>query len=85
MPNIRPSSDLRNNYNQISLMCHESDDAVYITKNGCGDLAVMSIEAYERLIEKLNIYKKIEKGFKEIEKGQYKNADEILEQIESGF
>ena len=57
MPNIRPSSDLRNNYNEISLMCHEADDAIYITKNGTGDLAIMSIEAYEALTEKLDLYK----------------------------
>ena len=83
MPNIRPSSDLRNNYNEISLMCHEADDAIYITKNGTGDLAVMSIEAYEALTEKLDLYRKIEKGFKEIKNGKYRNAKEILKELES--
>ena len=52
MPMIRPSSDLRNNYNEISKICHETKDAVYITKNGTGDLAVMSIELYEDMMEK---------------------------------
>lgn len=83
MPNIRPSSDLRNNYNEISLMCHEADDAVYITKNGSGDLAVMSIEAYEALTEKVKLYKKIEKGFKEIDDGKYKDAKQVLKELES--
>lgn len=83
MPNIRPSSDLRNNYNEISLMCHEADDAVYITKNGSGDLAVMSIEAYEALTEKVKLYKKIEKGFKEIDEGKYKDAKQVLKELES--
>ena len=46
MPNIKSSTDLRNNYNEISKFCHESR-ASFITKNGQGDLAVMSIEAYE--------------------------------------
>ena len=50
MPNIRPSSDLRNSYNEISEFCHKYDEPVYITKNGVGDLAVMSIETYERLV-----------------------------------
>ena len=83
MPNIRPSSDLRNNYNEISLMCHEADDAVYITKNGSGDLAVMSIEAYEALTEKVKLYKKIAKGFKEIDEGKYKDAKKVLKELES--
>ena len=43
MPVIRPSSDLRNNYNEISTICHQTNRPVYITKNGAGDLAVMSL------------------------------------------
>jgi len=49
MPIIRPSSDLRNRYSEISEFCHEHSEPVYITKNGHGDLVVMSIETYERL------------------------------------
>ncbi|NEW07626.1 antitoxin PHD [Paenibacillus sp. SYP-B3998] len=40
MPTIRPSSDLRNKYNEISEFCNKYDEPVYITKNGQGDLAV---------------------------------------------
>ena len=46
MPIIRPSSDLRNNYNEISTLCHKTRKPIYITKNGAGDLAIMSIELY---------------------------------------
>ena len=49
MPSIRPSSDLRNNYNEISEFCHKYKLPVYITKNGRGDLVVLSVEAYETL------------------------------------
>ena len=52
MPVIRPSSDLRNNYNEISTICHQTNSPVYITKNGAGDLAVMSIELYKLLTDK---------------------------------
>ena len=83
MPVIRPSSDLRNNYNEISTICHQTKSPIYITKNGTGDLAVMSIELYELLTEKLDLYKKIEKGFKEIEEGKYRPAREVLAEIES--
>lgn len=40
MPSIRPSSDLRNNYSEISEFCHKYNEPVYITKNGQGDLVV---------------------------------------------
>jgi len=48
MPRIRPVSDLRNNFADISRMVHETSEPVFLTKNGHGDMVVMSIEAYER-------------------------------------
>jgi len=59
MPSIRPSSDLRNNYSEISAFCHKYSEPVYITKNGQGDLVVMSIETYEKLVGKFELYKLI--------------------------
>ena len=50
MPQSRSSADLRNNYNEISTFCHDRAEPVFITKNGRGDLAVMSIETYEKMI-----------------------------------
>ena len=47
MPNIRPVSDLRNNFSDISRLVHESSEPVFLTKNGFGDMVVMSMEAYE--------------------------------------
>ncbi|OLN32594.1 type II toxin-antitoxin system Phd/YefM family antitoxin [Desulfosporosinus metallidurans] len=48
MPLIRPVSDLRNNFADISRVVHETSEPVFLTKNGYGDMVVMSIEAYER-------------------------------------
>ncbi len=48
MPNIRPVSDLRNNFADISRTVHESSEPVFLTKNGYGDMVVMSMEAFER-------------------------------------
>ena len=56
MPTIRPSADLRNNYNEISEYCHKYTEPVFITKNGQGDLAVMSIETYEALLPNLLVH-----------------------------
>lgn len=52
MATIRPSSDLRNRYNEISNFCHRNNEPVFITKNGVGDLVVLSNEAYEQLCGK---------------------------------
>ncbi len=49
MPQIRPISDLRNNFTEISRIVHESNEPVFLTKNGYGDMVVMSIEQYEAL------------------------------------
>ena len=44
--NIRPSAAIRKNYNEISTLCRESGEPVYLTKNGVGDLVVMDIDAF---------------------------------------
>ena len=48
---IRPVSDLRNNFADISKTVHETAQPVFLTKNGYGDLVVMSIETYEQMVE----------------------------------
>lgn len=47
MPQIVPIKELKNT-NRISQMCHESNEPIYVTKNGYGDMVIMSMEAYER-------------------------------------
>lgn len=54
MPQIRPITDLRNT-TEISELCHARREPLFITKNGYGDLVVMSIEAYEELMETARI------------------------------
>jgi len=56
MPAIRPISDLRNNANEISEFCHSEREPVFITKNGVGDLVVMSVETYEHQQSLLELY-----------------------------
>lgn len=50
MPQIRPITDLRNT-TEISELCHSRREPLFITKNGYGDLVVMSIETYEEMLE----------------------------------
>ena len=49
MPQIRPISDLRNNFAEISRTVHETREPVVLTKNGYGDMVVMSYEEFEKL------------------------------------
>ena len=59
MPIIKPISTLRNQTREISLMCHELDAPIYLTKNGAGNLVVMSIEHYERLMARVDLFEKL--------------------------
>ncbi len=56
---IRPISDLRNRANEISEICHNADQPIFITKNGQGDLVVMNQAHYERLHNLLELYQKL--------------------------
>jgi prevent-host-death family protein len=85
MPIIRPSSDLRNKYNEISDFCHEYGEPVYITRNGRGDLAVMSIDTYERLVGKFELYKLLNEGMEAIKDNRVMLAEDVFKQIENGL
>ena len=76
MPAIRPSADLRNKYGEISDFCHEHMEPVYITRNGKGDLAVLSIEAYERLVGKYELRDMLMAGINDDEEGRVTDAHE---------
>lgn len=83
MPSIRPSSDLRNRNNEISEFCHENNEPVYITKNGKGDLAVMSIETFELLAGKFELYKMLDIGLEDVKNNNVKAAVEFFNELES--
>ena len=85
MPSIRPSSDLRNKYNEISDFCHKYSEPVYITKNGQGDLAVMSIETFERIIGKFELYKLLNEGINDIRNNRVLSAEDVFRQVESAM
>ncbi|CAB1065154.1 YefM protein (antitoxin to YoeB) [Olavius sp. associated proteobacterium Delta 1] len=59
MPFIRPISDLRNRAVEISNLCHSEDQPVFITRNGIGDMVVMSQAHYERLESLIELYQKL--------------------------
>jgi len=81
MPYIRSSTDLRNKYNEISSFCHENSEPVYITKNGRGDLAVMSIEMYEMLHGKLELYRFLDEGRTAVKEGRKRPLSDVMQDI----
>ena len=85
MPNIKSSTDLRNNYNEISTFCHESREPVFTTKNGQGDLAVMSIETYEALNGKLELYRLLDEGRAAVKVGKKRPLVEVMKDIKQGI
>ena len=70
MPNIRPISDLRNRANEISEFCRKEREPVYITKNGTGDMVIMSIEEYEKQQMLLSLYGKLSEAEAEVASGE---------------
>ena len=79
MPTIRPSADLRNNYNEISELCHRYTEPVFITKNGQGDLAVMSMETYELLAGKLDLYRLLGEGLEADKVGKTRPMQAVID------
>ena len=68
---IRPISDLRNRAQEIIELCHEEDQPVFFTRNGKGDLVVMSQSHYDRLLDHLELYRKL---------GEVESQDAVGEQ-----
>ena len=85
MPNIRSSADLRNSYNDISTYCHSYNEPVFITKNGKGDLAVMSMETYEGISATLNMYQSLLLSEQQIKEGKVNNARESLKAVKEKY
>ena len=69
MPEIRPISDLRNSANDISDFCRQTGEPVFITRNGKGDMAVLSLEEYERQQGLIDLYGKLAMAEQEIAAG----------------
>ena len=81
MPIIKSSADLRNDYNGISNLCHQYSEPVFITKNGKGDLTVISIETYEQLIGKLELYQLIQEGMDDVQSGNIRLFADAMKDI----
>lgn len=79
---IKPSTSLRNEYNDISNICKEKDKPVFLTKNGEGDLVVMSLEHYTKREEMLDLREKlINAEMKRLSGGKTYSIQEVKERL----
>ena len=84
MPQIIPIKDLKNT-SEISEMCHKVEEPIYITKNGYGDMVIMSMEIYEITMSKVAMYNDIEISEQQIKNGQVKDARISLEETRAKY
>ncbi|SCK01860.1 prevent-host-death family protein [uncultured Eubacterium sp.] len=83
---IRPVSDLRNNFADISKTVHETAQPVFLTKNGYGDMVVLSMEAFESLQFESEVYFKLQAAEKEAEMTDKRfSSKEVLAAIKAAI
>ena len=81
MQNIRPISDLRNKFAEISKIVHETSEPVFLTKNGYGDMVVMSMETYEKNMFVHDVEEKLSEAEEAISKGEVRGARKALSDL----
>ena len=84
MPQIIPIKDLKNT-SEISDMCHKAEEPIYITKNGYGDMVIMSMEAYEEKMQLLDAYAKLDAAEQQVEAGQTQDARSALQELRARY
>lgn len=84
MPHIIPIKDLKK-ASEISELCRNLKEPIYITKNGYGDMVIMSMETYEKSMLNQDLYPKLEKGEDSIKKGLVRDGLDSLAQIRKKY
>jgi len=85
MAKILPSSDLRNKYNEISTFCNTYNEPVFITKNGTGDLVVLSNAAYEELSGRRELHRQLDEGLAAMREGNARPAGVVFAALKKEY
>ena len=85
MPNIKSSTDLRNNYNEISSFCYEIGEPIFVTKNDRGDLAVMSIDLFNKVMGRYELYQLLEQSESDFTNGRTLTFDDSMKSLREGL
>ena len=80
MSTIIPIRDLKDTA-AISNLCNQTNEPIYITKNGYGDMVIMSLKTYDEKMAKLDVYTKLEQAEEQIVQGKVNNARESLKNL----
>ncbi len=84
MPQIIPIKELKNT-SAVSEMCHNTDEPVFITKNGYGDMVIMSIETYEQRMNREKMYRELEISERQISEGKVMDAQESIARLKAKY
>lgn len=84
MPQIIPIKDLRDT-NKISDLCANSDEPIFVTKNGYGDMVVMSMKTYEEKLARLDMYESILAGIEDAKSGKLNNGNLTLSELKAKY
>lgn len=84
MPQIIPIRDLKNT-GDISKLCHNSKEPVFITKNGYGDMVIMSMEIYEEKMFMNDVFHKLKAAEDQLNSGKTLDADDSLKRIKEKY
>lgn len=84
MPQIIPIKDLKNT-SEISQMCHSSEEPIFVTKNGYGDMVIMSMKIYEEKMRMLEVYSKLIAAEEQLKEGKVLDGDASLKSIREKY
>lgn len=84
MPRIIPIRELKNT-NNITEICRSTNEPVFVTKNGYGELVVMSMETYEEQLRRLEFYQELAISEKQFDKGKIKEAQAALSELRAKY
>lgn len=84
MMQIIPIRDLRDT-NKISELCNSTSEPIFVTRNGYGDMVVMSIRTYEETMERVRLFDDIMVGLKELEEGKVVDGPTAIKELKEKY
>ena len=84
MPQIIPIRDLRDTI-KVSKMCNAVNEPIFVTKNGYGDMVIMSMTTYEEQLARINVYNKVMEAKESVSKGEYSDGKDVMARIKAEY
>ncbi len=81
---IKPASELRNKFREISELT-KAGETIFLTRNGSGDMVVMSQDSYDRILDMLSLYKHLADGERDVREGRVHTSAEVYSEIQDAL